>query len=326
MVFDAHSDIWADVTIRSLQGERNIVANHHLERLKKGQIEGSIFAVWADPPYDKTPFERTLQIWNAIEAETADWKEDGRIALVHNYEQMQQAIKNNQFYVFTGLEGLSSIGEDIDLIDQYYEKGARTAMLTWNEENKLATGIAGTESRGLTMAGKKAVERLISKNMILDVSHLNERSFWEVTEIAKAPIIASHSNAKALSSAARNLTDEQLIRMRDLDGVIGMNSFNIFVSQDIALQNADTLVKHMSYIADKIGVEHVGMGFDFFEFMPDDSFSSFSPQQTPYMEDLADCSRVPYLLERMEKAGFTKKEIVAIAHENFHRVIKTVLK
>lgn len=326
MFFDAHSDIWADVTIRSLQGERNIVANHHLERLQKGQIEGSIFAIWADPPYDKTPFERTLQIWNAIEQETEDWKADGRIALVHNAAQMQQAIDKGQFYAFIGLEGLSSIGEDIDMIDQYHEKGARHAMLTWNEENKLATGAGGTPSRGLTPVGKKAVQRLMDKNMILDVSHLNERSFWDFTDIAQAPIIASHSNVKVFSDVPRNLTDEQLLCIRDLDGVIGMNSFNIFVSSNRNEQTADKLVEHMSYIADKIGVKHIGMGFDFFEFLPDDSMSSFSTQESPCLTGLEDCSKVPSLIEKMEKAGFTKAEISAISRENFHRVIKAVLK
>lgn len=323
MVFDGHSDIWADVTIRSLNGETDILRKYHLPRLRKGQIEGSIFVMWADPPHDQTPFQRTQQIMKAIEKETAECNE---IAIVRNYEEMQAARKAGKFYIFIGIEGLSSIGENLDLIDTYYDFGARHAMLTWNEENPLATGAQGNPERGLTDLGKKAAKKIIEKHMILDVSHLNDKSFWDIADIAQGPIIASHSNARALSAAARNLTDEQLLAIRDLNGIVGINSFNKFVSQDPAKQTVDTLVKHISYIAEKIGVEHIGFGFDFFEFMSVESMRSYSDQDTSYTLGLEDCSKVPNLLAKMKEAGFTDAEIKAISYENLHGLIRNVLK
>ncbi len=322
MVFDGHSDIWADVTIRSLNGETDILRKYHLPRLKKGQIEGSIFVIWADPPYDKTPSERTKQIMKAIKAETAVCDD---IAIVKNYEEMQAAKKAGKFYIFIGLEGLSSIGENLDLIDTYYDFGARHAMLTWNEENALATGAQGNPNRGLTALGKKAAKKIIEKHMILDVSHLNDKSFWDIADLAQGPIIASHSNARALSAAARNLTDDQLLTIRDLNGVVGINSFNKFVSQVPAEQTVDNLVKHIVYIAEKIGVEHIGFGFDFFEFMSVESMRSYSEQDTSFTLGLEDCSKVPNLLAKMKKAGFSDAEIKAISYENLHRLIQNVL-
>ena len=162
--------------------------------------------------------------------------------------------------------------------------------------------------------------------MILDVSHLNDKSFWDIADIAQGPIIASHSNARALSAAARNLTDEQLLAIRDLNGIVGINSFNKFVSQDPAKQTVDTLVKHISYIAEKIGVEHIGFGFDFFEFMSVESMRSYSDQDTSYTLGLEDCSKVPNLLAKMKEAGFTDAEIKAISYENLHGLIRNVLK
>ncbi|WP_206458810.1 dipeptidase [Anaerovorax sp. IOR16] len=322
MVFDGHSDIWSDVTIRSLRGETDILKKYHLPRLRKGQIEGSIFVIWVDPPYDKEPFKRTLQIIEAIKKEAAVCNE---IAIVKNYTEMEQAKAEGKFYIFIGLEGLNSIGENLSLIDEYYEFGARHAMLSWNEQNALATGVQGDPNRGLTDLGKQAVKKIMDKNMIMDVSHLNEKSFWDVINIAQSPIIASHSNARVLSNAERNLTDDQLLEIRNLNGLVGINSFNRFVSLDISEQTVDNLLKHIVYICDKIGVEHVGFGFDFFEFMSVDSMRSYSNQNTSFTVGLEDCSKVPSLLEKMKKVGFHKDEIEAISYKNYHRLIKNII-
>ncbi|WP_324822648.1 dipeptidase [Sinanaerobacter sp. ZZT-01] len=322
MVFDGHSDIWSDVTIRSLRGETDILRKYHLPRLREGQIEGSIFVIWVDPPYDKEPYKRTLQIIDAVKKEIAVCDE---IVIVKNYEQMMKAKGEGKFYIFIGLEGLSSVGENLRLIDEYYDFGARHAMLSWNEQNALATGVQGDPSRGLTSLGKQAVKKIMDKNMIMDVSHLNEKSFWDVVSMAQAPIIASHSNARALSNAERNLTDEQLLEIRNLDGLVGINSFNRFVSLDLSEQTVDNLLKHIVYICNKIGVEHVGFGFDFFEFMSVDSMRSYSDQDTSYTAGLEDCSKVPALLEKMRKTGFSDEEIDAISYKNFHRIIKKII-
>lgn len=322
MVFDGHSDIWSDVTIRSLRGETDILRKYHLPRLRKGQIEGSIFVIWVDPPYDKEPYKRTLQVMEAIKKEVEVCDE---IVIVRNYAQMEQAKAEGKFYIFIGLEGLNSIGEDLSLIDTYYAFGARHAMLSWNEQNALATGVQGDSNRGLTLLGKQAAKKIMDNHMLMDVSHLNEKSFWDVVQIAQGPIIASHSNARALSNAERNLTDEQLFEIRNLNGLVGINSFNRFVNLDISEQNLDNLVKHIVYIADKIGVEHLGFGFDFFEFMSLDSMRSYSDQNTSYTMGLEDCSKVPNLLEKLRLVGFSKTEIEAICYKNYHRVIKNVI-
>lgn len=323
MVFDAHSDIWTDVTMRSLKGESDIFSKYHLERLRKGEIEGGIFVIWIDPPHATIrPYERFLEIAEAIKKEISVSKD---FVIVKNYEDIQKAIEQNQFYIIIGAEGLSPIGENLDFIDTYYDLGARHAMLTWNEQNALATGAKGDVTRGLTELGKKAVKKMINKKMIIDVSHLNEKSFWDLTELVEGPIIASHSNAKALCNVARNLTDEQLLKMRDLDAVIGLNAFNEFVHSDITQQNIDNFVKHAVYIADKIGAEHIGCGFDFFEFLPSETSDSFSNQKSPITEGLEDYSKVPNFVKKLEEVGFTKKEIEGICYGNFHRVIKKIL-
>lgn len=322
MIFDGHSDIWSDVTIRSLKGESNILTNYHLERLKQGNIEGSIFVVWVDPPYTDRPVKRVEEIFKAVEKELEECQQ---VKLVKNSGDIVETIKENKFYIIMGMEGLSGISPSLDEIDKVYEKGVRHISLTWNEENEFGTGIQGGSDRGLTAIGKEAVKKILSKNIILDVSHLNDNSFWDLVKIADAPIVASHSNARALCSAKRNLTDEQLKAIKDLDGLVGMNSFNMFVSNNVERQNLDKFVEHIAYVAEKIGVEHVGFGFDFFEFLPKNATQTYSFQESSFTKGLEDCSKVPLLIDKMRNMGFSEKEIELISRENWMRIIKNRL-
>lgn len=322
MIFDGHSDIFTDVTIRRLAGETNVLRNHHMERLKKGGVEGSIFVIWVDPPYDKAPVPRSREIMQAIRDEVAESEE---FVIVHNTSEMEKARAEGKFYIYIGLEGISYIGSDVDEIDELYDFGARHCMLTWNETNDLATGAQGDPDRGLTEAGFKAVRKIQDLEMLMDVSHLNDKSFWDVMKVATGPVIASHSNARALSNAARNLTDDMLTEIKNTGGLVGMNSFNLFVSQEVENQRIERLVDHIVYISDKIGVEHVGFGFDFFEFLDPAGMSSYSDQDTSYTKGLEDASKVPDLLRLMEKAGFNKEEMEAIKYKNWHRLIEKVV-
>ncbi|MDY4060107.1 dipeptidase [Anaerovoracaceae bacterium SGI.195] len=322
MIFDGHSDIFADVTIKRLEGETNVLRNHHLRRLKKGGVEGSIFVIWIDPPYDKQPVPRSKEIMKAIRDEMAETED---FVIVHNTAEMEKAKAEGKFYIYIGLEGVSYIGSDVDKIDELYDFGARHCMLTWNETNDLATGAQGDPDRGLTEAGVKAVKKIQQLGMLMDVSHLNDKSFWDVMRVATGPVIASHSNARALSNAARNLTDDMLMEIKKTGGLVGMNSFNLFVSQEIENQRIERLVDHIVYISDKIGVEHVGFGFDFFEFLNPAGMSSYSDQDTSYTRGLEDATKVPELLRLMEKAGFNKEEMEAIKYKNWHNLIKKVV-
>lgn len=322
MIFDGHSDIFSDVRYKREAGETQVLKNHHLDRLKKGGIGGGCFVIWADTYNGFPPSDEMDAIEKAMLAEMAETEE---FVLVHNRAEVEAAEKAGKFAVLLGIEGLAGIGEDLSKIDHLYDLGARHAMLTWNEQNALATGVKGDPERGLTELGKQAAKKIQQKKMILDVSHINEKSFWDVMELTTAPILASHSNAKALAGAARNLTDDQLKAIRDTNGLIGLNAFGDFISDDKAEQDVDHLVHHASYIADKIGVEHLGFGFDFFEFLNTDFMQSYSDQEDSRLKGMQDCSEVPVLIEKMRKAGFTEKDLEMISGGNWLNLIERVM-
>lgn len=328
MVFDAHADIWSDVTVKSLQNETDIFRKYHYERLQKGQIEGSILAMWIDPPYDKQPQKRLAQIMEAVQKEVLCCQDILRV--VHDNQEMRQARENNIFYVFIGCEGLSGIVEDIEQIDRLYEFGVRHMSLTWNEQNALATGILGDEQRGLTKTGKNALRKIQNLPILFDVSHLNDKSFWDVIDNASAPVIATHSNSRALCPVPRNLTDEMIKALIQTGGMIGVNAYPAFISPDKDKRTVEMLVRHIAHIADIAGIDNVGFGFDFCEFLEDGtSFSNSLPEKEAKkaagLYGLQDASEAPNVLQAMHNAGFTEDDIRKVSYENWHRLIQKIM-
>ncbi len=315
MIFDAHSDTLTDFTNKILKGENNIFKKYHYQNFIKGKIEGSIFVIWVEKENYNRAVDRVKEIQSSLKKEL-EYCNDV-IKIVKSYDEIIEAKKANKIYIILGFEGLISIGDNLDIIDNYYEYGIRHASLTWNEENSLATGIRGDSNRGLTALGKKAIKKMNDNGIIIDVSHLNDKSFFDCLDTTEKPIIASHSNSRKLCNHMRNLTDEQLKAIRDLNGVVGLNSYKEFIDSDKTKQNIDRAIDHIKYIAEKIGVDHIGLGFDYNEYLDDDD--------TPFIEGLENASKSYSIIEKLEKNGFNKEEIEKIAYKNFHRIIKEIL-
>ncbi|WP_026893712.1 dipeptidase [Clostridiisalibacter paucivorans] len=323
MIFDAHGDIWTDITIKREQGEKDIFKKYHLKKYKRGEVTGGIFVIWCDPPYDKTPKERIFQVIKNISNEILENQDLFKV--IRKYEDLE-AVKNNKFTVMIGIEGLSGIGKDIDMLNQLYMFGARHGSLTWNEQNELGTGVLGDENRGLTQYGVKAVKKMNDLGMIVDVSHANEKTFWDIYEVSDAPIIASHSNCRALCDVPRNLTDAQIKAIGEKGGVMGLNAFREFVSLDKEKQTLDSLVDHVDHIVELVGIDHVCFGFDFFDYLQGDTVDSFSEDNSIGIPNFQNISKVQNLIKALEDRGYSKEDLEKIKYKNIYRIIKEVLK
>lgn len=155
--------------------------------------------------------------------------------------------------------------------------------MTWNEANDLGAGALSGKDYGLTDLGRETVRRMQEKGMLLDVSHLNDAGFWDVVKITKKPFIASHSNSHAMCGVLRNLTDDQLRAIRDINGVVGLNAFNIFIDDDPKNQTVERLAEHAAHMIDVMGIDHVGCGFDFFEFIDNpDTMGTMTIRAAPH--------------------------------------------
>lgn len=260
-----------------------------------------------------------------MQAAQEDLAECADAEIVHNLAEVQACKSQQKFYILAGAEGLASIGDSLERLDKLYEFGVRLAMLTWNEENQLASGVRGNPDHGLTDLGRRVLRHMEDKHMIIDVSHLNEKSFWDVADVVSTPFIASHSNARALASASRNLTDEQLRVIAQSGGIVGLNAFNEFISDDPAAQTVDGLVKHAVYLAEKIGVEHLAFGFDFSGYVSQEAIRSFSSGTTPDTVDLENYTKVPGFAEKLRAVGFTDADLEKMGHGNWLRIIEQIL-
>ena len=318
MVFDGHSDLLYDVTRRRLAGEKRVLERRHLRDLEAGGVEGLVLALWVsagrdtfwkDVPEAVGDRERTDIMLLAMKAELAEcpW-----LALVRTPAEAEATRVAGKKYAFLAVEGMAAIGADLSGIDRYAELGVRLGMLTWNEENLLATGAGGDPYSGLTELGRQAVGRMGERNILMDVSHLNDGGFRNVVKLARGPVVASHSNCRALCDVRRNLTDDQLRAIRDTGGVVGLNVHHAFVHPDPARQTAEMLARHAAHMAEVMGVEHVACGFDFCQY--------FGPGNEG-AEGMESAAHIQNLFYWLEKLGMNERERTMIARENFLRVL-----
>ena len=319
MIFDGHSDLLYDVTRRRLAGETRVLERRHLDRLRRGGIEGLVLALWYGRGGGQTFWEGVPGAENAahrlelmLSCAQAEFAECPWLAVVRTAEEAEAARASGKIYAFLGIEGMEGL-DSPEALDRLTSLGLRLGMLTWNEQNAFAAGAAQDPARGLTRPGREALRRMEGLGMRIDVSHLNDGGFWEVLKLARGPIVASHSNCRALCPHPRNLTDEQLRRLRDSGGVAGLNAHYKFVHEDPQRQTVWTLALHAAHMAEVMGVEHVACGFDFCEFMGPGNDA---------VRGLEDCGRAAAFLDCLERLGMNPAEREMIARENLLRIFR----
>lgn len=325
-LFDGHGDIWTDVTCKRQAGERDVFRRHHLEKFRKGQVTGGIFVVWIDPPFTRDIAARSNEIIAAMQEEMRDAAD--LLHPVKSFDDLAEGTRLGKINVVNGLEGMDQFGDDVDQLDVLYEKAdIRHAMLTWNRPNKLATGVEGDANMGLSEAGRQAVRRMQDLGIVLDVSHLNDKSFWEVLELIRGPIIASHSNCRALCDMPRNLTDSMLRAVAETGGLVGINTNREFTYHDPAKRNVAGLADHIDHMAQVMGsTRHIGFGFDFDDYISAETLSEFISHVDipPSCDGIEDESKAHALVDELARRGYSAQDLAYMAQENFYRVFKAV--
>lgn len=217
------------------------------------------------------------------------------------------------------MEGAEPIAPDLANLERWYERGLRSIGIVWSRPNAFAEGVPfefpGTPDTGsaLTDAGRALVRACNELGILVDCSHLNEAGFWDVAALTDAPLVATHSNAHALCPATRNLTDAQLDAIRDANGIVGVNFAASFLREDG--RNApeetgiDAIVRHVAYLVERMGVDHVGFGSD------------FDGAEVP--AELGGVSGLPALVDALRAAGFDDASLDLITHGNWLRVLGT---
>lgn len=312
-VIDAH----CDTALRLVDGETLTPSddsrNGHVDlpRLRAGGVNVQIFALWVDADNNTGLLRRCLDMLDAVTSEAARLSDD--LHLIISADDIETVEKTGKIGVMLSIEDGAALERSLSALRAMYKLGVRAMGLTWNGRNELGEGVGAAvgRGRGLTPFGRDVVREMNRLGMVVDVSHLSEAGFWDVLDVSTEPIIASHSNARALCDHPRNLTDEQIKALAERGGVMGINFFVPFLRRD-GQASIDDIVRHIDHIVGLVGPAHVGFGSDF------DGIS-----RTPTGAE--DVGRLPAITEALLRRGYREDDVRGILGNNFLRVIRQIL-
>jgi len=258
------------------------------------------------------------------------FERDSRLLHVTRVQDIFRAKKEGRIGVGFHFQNSRPVEHDLALLEVFYRLGVRVIQLTYNEKNLVGDGCTELTDCGLSQFGKDMIQRMNALGMVVDLSHVGHKTSMEAMEVSKAPVIFSHSNADSVCPSKRNLKDEQIKALAENRGVIGINAFPAFVKKvDPTLKD---LLDHVDFIADLVGPDHVGIGFDFAQESIEEYHAfGYDPETYPlppwtYPQDIDDISKTPNLTEGLSERGYTERNIKKILGENFIRIFKKVWK
>jgi membrane dipeptidase len=333
-VVDGHNDALLRVWRcgRSLR-DRDDEGHLDVPRMREGGIAAGFFAIFVpledDAPADPralviatddgyevpveaaVPFERAAQIADEIAAIA-----ERDLFLVRTVADLKRCLAGEEVGAILHFEGAEPIEPGLGDLQAWYERGLRSIGIVWSRPNAFGHGVPfrfpGTPDTGpgLTAAGRELVRACNELGVMLDVAHLNEAGFNDVARLSSAPVVATHCGVHALCPIPRSLTDAQLDTIRDSDGIAAI-VFDMAMTRADADWNADTpidtVLGHIEYVAERIGVEHVALGSDFDGCRPP--------------PPLDDATKVPSLLDALAARGWSDDDLRALGHRNWLRVL-----
>lgn len=347
-VFDGHND--TITKLREIGGsffEDDERFHISLPLARRGGLVGGFFAIWvpddaAVPNFasDDDDEEMVSDIYDSIETmppmmSTAHAQEfalvslgrllkleresKGDVRIVRTVADIRQAIADGALAVEVHLEGAEPIDPALDSLDAWYAAGMRSLGLVWSRPNLFGYGVpfafpgSPDSGPGLTDSGKALVAACNQLGIMLDVSHLNEKGFWDIARISNRPIVATHCGAHALSQSPRNLTDKQLDAIKDSNGIVGINFHVGFLNpngNDATPENTPltAIADHLDYIANRIGIDKVALGSD------------FDGARMP--GDLVNAGGLPALMAELRTRGYDDAALAGIGCENWLRVFE----
>ncbi len=301
----------------------------NLQKVKTGGLDVAIYAAYTGYQGNNADFlerygvegrtartnSRMLALINALY-----WSEEqnpDHMTIATSLKEIEAGVRSGKHVAVPSLEGMYSfeVYNAHELIRQYYDLGIRAMAIVWNPANALGAGtsIANDASNaGLTPLGVDMIQEMNRLGMIVDVSHMNETTFYDTLSVSSAPVMATHSGVDAIRFHVRNLSDDQLIALKENGGIAQINFWDAVVAPDGEIATIQYLVDHIDHVVNLIGIDHVGLGSDF--------------DGATMPVDLQDASYLPALTEELVARAYTKQDIEKILGGNSLRLMKEVEK
>ncbi|WP_196259257.1 dipeptidase [Pelagibacterium limicola] len=333
-VFDGHNDTLlrlfdADLKKQPADFFAGIDTFHiDMPKAKKGRFAGGLFAMFTTNPEGESgalagkpvmgaPIKRaraehyTFGMMDKGDALVADSK--GAIRLCKTATEIRTAMADGAMAMVYHIEGAEVIDTGLEALDTLYARGLRSVGIVWSRNNAFGYGVPFSfpgdpdYGEGLTRAGFDLVRACNRLGLMIDLSHLNEKGFWDVARTSDKPLVASHSNVHALSASPRNLTDRQLDAIAESRGLVGLNFACGFLRPDgqhvSRGTTLDMAIRHLDRMIEKLGEDGVGIGSDF--------------DGCTLPEEIGDASGLPRLVAAMARAGYGSELIARITHRNW---------
>lgn len=344
-IFDGHNDVLlrlyrrggTDAARAFLEGEAK--GQLDLPKAREGGFAGGLFAIFVPSPDEASPNGETparnagngalsapaLELTAAQQAVFSmvslllriERESQGRVRVCRNVDDIQRGLEDGVLAPVLHIEGAEAIDSNFELLDVLYEAGLRSLGPVWSRSNAFGHGVpflcpsSPDTGPGLTDLGKELIGACNRLRILIDLSHLNERGFWDVAAISNAPLVATHSNAHALSPHSRNLTDKQLAAIRETGGIVGVNFATSFLRPD-GRYDADTptelVIEHVEHILEQVGEDGVGFGSD------------FDGARIP--KGIGNAAGLQSLVEVMRTRGFGEPLIEKLCFRNWLRVLE----
>ncbi|HIU64222.1 MAG TPA: dipeptidase [Candidatus Avacidaminococcus intestinavium] len=256
----------------------------------------------------------TLCLLDKYKQEITKMRAAGVDLLTVTTKEDVDAVLNHKVSTLLAIEEGGALDGSIEALRILYELGVRAITLTWSNRNDIGDGINEEISGGgLTVFGRSVVKEMNRLGMLIDVSHMSTRTFWDTLELSAKPIIATHSNAQALCSHPRNLNDEQIKALTAKEGLVGITFAGQFLEEDYRDACIESVYRHIDYMLNLIGNDdHVGFGSDF------DGIS-----HPPY--NIQGVQDYPAIIEYLAKKNYSDETIAKITHKNVLNLLKKVL-
>lgn len=345
IVFDGHNDTLLRY-IREEGGydffERTEKGHIDLPRAREGDFGGGFFAIFVPnegerpsfdnfvteggydaplPPPIDLGYAQRIALSVAANLFRIEDQADGQFKVVRTVDELATCLATGVMAAIFHFEGAEPIDTDLDALEVYYQAGLRSLGIVWSRPNAFAEGVpfrfpsSPDTGPGLTDAGKELVRACNRLGIMVDLSHINERGFWDVASVTDAPLVATHSNVHALCPSTRNLTDKQLDAIKESDGMVGLN-FSVGFTREDGRKNEDTplemMVRHIDYLVERLGIDRVGFGSDF--------------DGTTITQEIGDVTGLQKLIDALRESGYDDESLRKIAHENWVRVLRKTWK
>jgi membrane dipeptidase len=291
-------------------GARSSLGHIDLPRLREGGVDCQVFAISSIRDRTRPYALRTaMEMIDIFYSECAAHPDV--VTPVTTHGGIVEAAAEGKVAAMLSIEGADIIEGKVGMFRVFHRLGVRMVGLVHHLRNELADGVAdGRTGGGLSKLGVEAVEELDRLGMLIDISHLSDAGFWDLIDIAKSPVMASHSNARAICDHPRNMTDDMIRTMADRGGVMGMNFAPGFVHP--TRPTVKSVVDHLDHIVGLVGPDHVGLGSDF--------------DGIPYTpEGLEDVTKMPNITTELVGRDYSEEDVKKILGLNHLRLMKEVL-